>query len=388
MRFSPLIDTLGIYPFVAIDDAKRQALSDGQELIDFGIGDPHEPVEDFIRNALVSSLDGSVGYPRAVGLDVLRAAIADWCVTRFGVALDPDHEIVPTLGSKEAIFTFAHLVVDRSADKDIVLTTQPGYPVALRGARFAGGQVVELPLHESNGFLPDLDAIAAETWRRTALVWVNYPNNPTTAVAPLTWYSRLADLAERHDFILASDEAYSELYFEAPPPASALEVEDRSRFVVFNSLSKRSGMTGYRSGFIAASPPIIEAVKAFRPTTGNTPQVFVQHASVAAWRDEDHVESMRDRYRRKRDVMIPALERCGFEVVGGSTTMFLWVRTPRDEPSNQAALRLLEQGIVVTPGAALGLSGESYIRIALVPTLNDCQRAAEILTAAFDEEAA
>ena len=173
MRFAPLIDSLGIYPFVALDNAKRQALSEERDLIDFGIGDPREPVEDFIRNALVSSLDGAIGYPRASGLDVLRAAIADWCLTRFGVALDPDHEIVPTLGSKEAIFTFAHLVVDRSTGKDIVLTTDPGYPVALRGARFPSGQVVELPLRVSNWFLPDLDAVPAETCRRTALVWVH-----------------------------------------------------------------------------------------------------------------------------------------------------------------------------------------------------------------------
>src|SRR5262249_15991616 len=169
--------------------------------------------------------------------------------------------------------------------KDTVVLTGPGYPVPERGARFAGSRVVTLPLLEENCFLPSLAAVEDETWARTALVWVNYPNNPTGATAPLSFYEQLAELAREHDFLGASDEAYSELWFDEPP-CSALQVADRSRVVVFNSLSKRSSMTGYRSGFVAGSAEVVFALRKFRPTVGTAPQEFVQRASVVAWEDE------------------------------------------------------------------------------------------------------
>ncbi|MGZ4400132.1 MAG: aminotransferase class I/II-fold pyridoxal phosphate-dependent enzyme, partial [Gaiellaceae bacterium] len=252
MRVSPVLQDLGEYPFLAFDRAIAEARGRGAELIDFGMGDPYEETEPFIREALVGSLPARSRYPRSAGLPELRAAIAGWCRRRFGVELDPQSEIVPTLGSKEAIFSFAALV-DLTPPKNLVLVTEPGYPVPLRGARFAGAEPMLLPLREENGFLPDLDAVPEEAWSRAALVWVNYPNNPTGAVAPLALFERLAELAVEHDFLLCSDEAYCEIYF-GDPPHSALEVADRRNVVAFNTLSKRSSMTGYRSGFVAASP--------------------------------------------------------------------------------------------------------------------------------------
>jgi acetylornithine aminotransferase len=244
---------------------------------------------------------------------------------------------------------------------------EPAYPVYERGALFAGARVQTLPLRRENGFLPDLDELDDDV----ALLWVNYPHNPTGAVAPREFYDELADAAERRDFVVGSDEAYTELWFDEPPP-SALQAADRSRMVVFQTLSKRSSMTGYRSGFVAGPSEIVDALKAYRPTVGTAPQEFVQRASVVAWDDERHVEETRARYRAKRDVLIPAIDACGWEIVASEATMYLWVTGP--DPA-----ALLERGLIVSPGEMFGPSGEGYVRFALVPTLEECERAAEIL---------
>jgi N-succinyldiaminopimelate aminotransferase len=373
MQLSPTLTATGTYPFVKLEEAKRRLRAEGVELIDFGKGDPREPTDGRIRAAIADSLTEISSYPLAEGLPELREAVAAWCARRFGVPLDPDREVIPTYGSKEAIFLLAQVVVDRDAPKRLVVTTEPGYPVPDRGAAFAGADVLQLPLLEANGFLPDLDAVDADVWERTAIVWTNYPNNPTGAVAPLEFLGELADLSREHEFLLACDEAYTELWFDEPPH-SGLEVRDRGNVAVFNTLSKRSSMTGYRSGFVAASAELIDALKQFRPTVGTAPQEFVQHASVVAWNDEEHVEETRERYRRKRDVLLPVLERKGVRVAGGSATMFLWL----ESPSNDVAERLLEHGIIVSPGTFFGPAGDGYFRIALVPTVEECQRAAEI----------
>src|SRR5919199_4620953 len=304
MHVSPVLRETGTYPFVKLDEAKRRLEAEGVELIDFGKGDPREPTDPRIREALVDNLTEISSYPLAAGLPELRAAVARWCGRRFEVALDPETEIVPTYGSKEAIFLLAQVVVDRESEKRLVVTTEPGYPVPDRGATFAGAAVEQLPLREENGFLPDLDEVPHDTWERAAIVWLNYPNNPTGAVAPLEFLLRAAELSREHDFLLACDEAYSELWFERPPH-SALEVREHGNVVVFNTLSKRSSMTGYRSGFVAADADVIAALKQYRPSVGTAPQEFVQRASVVAWSDEAHVERTRDAYRRKRDVLLP-----------------------------------------------------------------------------------
>jgi aspartate/methionine/tyrosine aminotransferase len=293
--------------------------------------------------------------------------------------LDPEREVIPTLGSKEAICSFAQVALDPGSGRDTVIVTEPGYPVAERGTRFAGGDVVHLPLLEERGFLPDVDAVDPAVWRRAAVVWTNYPNNPTGVTAPRSFYERLASLAAEHDFLVASDEAYSELWFEGDAPVSALEVDDRSRVVVFNSLSKRSSMTGYRSGFVAAPPDVIDALRVFRPTVGTAPQEFVQRAAVAAWTDEEHVAEARRRYGRKRAVLMQALARKSLRVAGSVATMYLWVEIPGGESSEAFAHRLLEHGLVVAPGAYLGPSGEGYVRLALVPTEAECAEAAAII---------
>ena len=377
-RLSPVLASVGTYPFVRLEEAKREAIARGVELIDFGVGDPREPAPGFVRDALVAALDDASRYPLAQGLPELRRAIAGWLRGRFGVELDPDRELIPTLGSKEAIFSLAQIVVDARGERNVVVVTEPGYPVPERGALFAGGEPLVLPLREENGFLPDLDALDEHTWRRVALFWVNYPNNPTGATASAEFYEWLAGLARRHDFVLASDEAYSELWFDEPP-RSALQVSDRRNVIVFNTLSKRSGMTGYRSGFAAGDSELVSALRAFRPTVGTAPQEFVQRAAIAAWQDEDHVAGMRDRYRRRRELLLAALERKEIRVAGGSASMYLWLAVPADTDSEAFAARLLDHGVVVSPGTFFGRSGEGYVRMALVPGFEECERAVTIL---------
>ncbi|MFL5925708.1 MAG: pyridoxal phosphate-dependent aminotransferase [Gaiellaceae bacterium] len=372
MQLSPVLAELAQYPFTRLDDWKAEARAEGIDLIDFGMGDPREVTPAFIREALASSIEPVSSYPRSTGLPELREAIGAWLGGRFGVAVDPATEIVPTLGSKEAIFSFAQVAL---GEKRIVAIPEPAYPVYERGALFANGRVVTVPLSEETGWLPDFDAFDA--WDDIALFWVCYPNNPTGAVAPLSFYEELASRACDHGFLLCSDEAYSELWFDEPP-VSALQVDDRSNVVVFNTLSKRSSMTGYRSGFVCASAEICDALRAFRPTVGTAPQEFVQRASVAAWSDERHVADVRALYRRKRETLLPALEEGGLRLAGSAATFYLWIDV--GGPSEEFARRLLSHGIVVAPGSFFGVAGESYARFALVPTQEQCERAAAILS--------
>jgi succinyldiaminopimelate transaminase len=361
---NPVLAEMSVYPFTQLEEERRRLLEAGVEVIDFGKGDPNEPTDPMIRRALVDALPERAPYPLAQGLPELRQAAAGWLERRFGVSVDPETEIVPTYGSKEAIFSLAQVL--ETAGR-VVAFGEPAYPVYERGALFAGAQVQTLPLRREHGFLPDLGELDDDV----ALVWVNYPHNPTGAVAPREFYDELAEAAGRHDFVIGSDEAYTELWFDEPPP-SALQADDRSRVVVFQTLSKRSSMTGYRSGFVAGPPEIVAALKSYRPTVGTAPQEFVQRASVVAWNDERHVGETRARYRAKREVLIPAIEGRGWEIVASEATMYLWVVGP--DPA-----ALLERGIVVSPGTFFGPSGEGYVRFALVPTLEECERAAEIL---------
>ena len=382
MPINPILTGQATYPFVRLNQAAAARRAEGLEVIDFGMGDPREPTDPRIIEALRDGVRERMGYPAAVGLPELREAIAGWVCRRFGAALDPDVNVIPTLGSKEAIFSFANVVLDLAGGRDTVVLPEPGYPVGVRGAQFAGARVVELPLLEERGFLPDLDAVPAETWQRTAVCWVNYPNNPTGATAPIAFYERLTALSREHDFVLASDEAYSELWFDEPP-VSVLQLGDWRNLVAFNTLSKRSSMTGYRSGFVAGDPELIAALKQFRPSVGTAPQEFVQRASVVAWGDEEHVERARASYAGKRELFLDLFARIGLRNAGGPATMYLWVATPSGEMSEAFATRLLEHGVIVAPGSFLGASGEGYVRFALVPTESECRRAVEILEQAF-----
>jgi acetylornithine aminotransferase len=380
VHLSPGIRAIEAYPFEELDRRRKAGLHAGRALIDLGIGDPREITPAFIRQALVDAIEPVSSYPRAGGLPDLRDAVAGWVGRRFGVTLDPDRHVLPILGSKELVFSLAQSVLDPAAGKDLVLVTAPGYPIPERGAHFAGGDVVRLPLEEAGGFLPDLAAVPEAVWGRAAILWINYPNNPTGAVAPPEFLRRAVERCRSSDVLLASDEAYSELWFDGGPPPSALQVGDLEGVVVLNTLSKRSSMTGYRSGFAAGDPGLIDALKGLRPSVGVTPQEFVQRASIVAWNDEDHVEEARETYAAKRRVFLDLFERHAIEVSGSAATFYLWVKVPGGRPSFDWASELIDRcGIVVAPGSFFGPEGEGFVRVALVPTLEECERAASML---------
>ena len=372
LRLSPVLTGLRPYPFVRLTQARARLVAAGVDVIDLGMGEPREETPAFIREALAAAVGPMSAYPSAEGLPELREAIAGWIGRRFGPTLDPGTEVLPTLGSKEAIFHMAEVL-----DGELVAVPAPAYPVYERGAVFAGKRVLELPLAAAGGFLPDLDAVPAEIWAQVALLWLNYPNNPTAATATLELYERAAALAREHGFVVASDEAYSEIHFGAEPPSSALQVADRTNVVALNTLSKRSAMPGYRSGFVAGDPALIAALKRYRPNVGTAIPDFVQRASVAAWGDEAHVERMRDIYRVKRDAMLPAFEARGLRHAGGDATFFLWLDAGPE--AEALAAEWLERGVIVAPGSFFGPAGEGFLRVALVPPLAACERAAALI---------
>ncbi len=378
ITINPALTGMRAYPFIQLDEKKREAVARGLRLIDFSVGDPHEPTDALIRDALLESVTERSSYPKAEGLPEHREAIASWIGARYGVQLDPHREVLPTLGSKEVVFSLPQVVMDPRSRKNLVAVTEPGYPIPERGAQIAGGRVLRLPLLERNSFLPDVENVPESTWDDVALLWINYPNNPTGAVAPLAFFEKLAALATRHNFLLASDEAYSEIYFDGPP-ASALQVADRSHVVAVNTQSKRSSMTGYRVGFIAGAPEVIAALKLYRPLAGTAIPEFIQRASIAAWGREDHVDAMRRVYAEKRAVFVDFFRRKGIRIAGSQATFYLWGEVPAGETSESFAARLLDVGVVVAPGSFFGDAGEGYFRLALVPTAGDCRRAVALL---------
>ena len=344
------------------------------------MGDPIEPTPEFIQRALADALPLTAGYPRAPG--PARAARGDRGVARAavrrgrrsGARADPDLRLeggdLPLPARRRAGRT-----------KDVVADPRARLSgVRARRAVRRRASRSSCRCARSNAWLPDLDAIDDETWERCAIFWINYPHNPTGAVAPLPFYEELAERARAHGFYLASDEAYTELWFDEPP-GSAVQLADRTRVVVFQTLSKRSSMTGYRSGFVCAEPELIDALRSFRPNAGTAPQEFVQRASVAAWNDEAHVEETRARYARKRELLAPLLDLARAaparrRSTSGSASL------PASRPS-RSPTRLLEHGVVVAPGSFFGPSGEGYARLALVPSLEECERAASILREAL-----
>jgi len=381
MEINPLVEALGTYPYNQLAEARAARERDGLGVIDFGIGVPREPTPALIRDALAEALDEEdySSYPLAAGMADLREAIAAWAGRRYGVRLDPSIEVLPTLGSKEAIYHLAGLLLWAGGARDLVAVTTPGYPVAARSTQLAGGHLLELPLDPAADWLPRIDSISDQEWRRLAVIWINSPNNPTGATAPLAFYEELAERCRRHGVVLASDEAYSEIYLGDDKPSSVLEISDPTHILAFNSLSKRSAMAGYRSGSVCGDPLLIAAMKDVRPTLGVTPQNFVQRASIAAWNDELHVDGMRERYQLKREIMTGPLESAGLESVGGPATFFLWCAVEDGDGGGAAAQRLLNAGVLVAPGEIFGPGGEGYVRVALVPPVEQCEAAAAAL---------
>jgi LL-diaminopimelate aminotransferase len=386
-RAAKRLAAIGAYAFEEVDKKVEELKSRGIRPIDFGVGDPTSPTPMFVRRAAAEALEArrSSGYPSYIGSLQFRQAIAAWAERRYGVRLDPASEISSTIGSKEAVFNFHEGVVDPG---DVVLCPSPGYPPYTRGALFAEGQPHQLPLRAENGFRVDFASIPEEVARRAKVLWLNYPNSPSGAVADEAFYREALAFARPHDIIVASDEAYSEIYFDSPP-ISCLNVA-KEGVLVFQSLSKRSAMTGYRIGWVMGDPELVGIFRKTKTNIDSGTPTFLQDAAAAALGDEGHVEGFRREYRTKRDLLCAALVEAGLPDCTPPSTLYVWQRVPKGMSSVQFATFLLDEklAIVTTPGSwiaeptASGENpGEGYVRFALVPSIEDTRRAAERLAA-------
>jgi len=372
LLLNPVLERQGAYPLLRLDERRSELEEKGAETFDFGTGDPREPTDAAIRRALREGVAATSRYPTATGKRGLREAFAGWMDRRHGVALDPETEVLPAAGSKEAIFHAPLAFLHPSHTRRGVAYGTPGYPVYGRGTLFAGGEARPVELNEGEGFMLQTGAVDPE---ETRILWINYPHNPTGATATYEYLEGVAAFCREHDVLLFSDECYNDLYSGGPPP-SILEVT-KERTLAFCSLSKRSGMTGYRSAMMAGDPELIAALKKLRPSVGVASQAFVQDAATAAWGDDGHVEARRRVFGEKRALFARFFDRVGLRLLPTDASFYLWVAVPDAFAGNDEAyaMRLLEEGIVVAPGRSFGAGGEGYVRVALVPGLEECRRA-------------
>jgi succinyldiaminopimelate transaminase len=371
LLLNPALERGGAYPLLRLEERRREVREKEIELFDFGTGDPREPTDPKIRQALIDGVPGVSQYPSTPGKSELREAFAGWMERRHGVPLDPETEVLPATGSKEAIFHAPLSFLHPSHERRGVAYGTPGYPVYERGTLFAGGEPAPVELRAEDGFLLRVEEVDPESVRT---VWINYPHNPTGATASYEYLEKIAAFCREHDILLFSDECYNDLYSGEPPP-SILEIT-RERTLAFCSLSKRSGMTGYRTAMMAGDPELIAALKKLRPSIGVATQSFVQDAAIAAWNDDAHVEERRRIFGEKRALFNDFFERVGLDYLPTDASFYLWVAVPSGD-DEAYALRLLEEGIVVAPGRSFGPGGEGYVRVALVPGLGECRRAIE-----------
>lgn len=373
MRLNPRLAELPTYPTVALDRVRDQLIAQGRPVYDFGTGDPTEPTPAFIRDALCSSVPDNCRYPTVLGEPDVRQAFAGWARRRLDVTLDPATQILPTSGSKEAVFHLPLLVIDPTAQDRGVIFPDPGYSVYYRGAVLAGGEPI--PQRLSGDFVQRLWELPEAVLRRTRMAWINTPHNPCGAVMSEAELRRTWEVCRDHDILLVSDECYVDTWFDAPPP-SLLQVATEGVLAIF-SLSKRSGMTGYRSGMIAGDPAVMKKLRELRANPGLAPQDFVNTAAAAAWAEDDHAEQRRHVFAAKRKVLVDFLHEAGLEVVASAASFYLWVRAPGGMTGMAYAQRLLEAGILAYPGSAFAVTdaGDAYVRLALVPDVETCKKA-------------
>jgi LL-diaminopimelate aminotransferase len=369
------------YLFKEIDRKKEEVRSKGVDIIDLGVGDPDLPTPDHIIKALKKAADDPANhqYPSYSGLNNFKDTVAEWYAERFGVVLDASTEVVSLIGSKEGI---AHLPLAFINPGDVALVPTPAYPVYNIATIFAGGESFFMPLLSENKFLPDLENIPEEVAARAKILFINYPNNPTSAIADLDFFKRVVDFAGENDILVCHDAAYTEMAFDGYRPPSFLEVEGAKEVgMEFHSLSKTYNMTGWRIGFAVGNPVGVEGLGAIKSNIDSGVFQAVQLAGIEAIKgDQACVEEMSRIYTERRDLMVKGLRDSGFEVEVPKATFYLWIKVPKGYTSARLATRLLEEaGLVVTPGNGFGEPGEGYFRIALAQKKERLEEAVERL---------
>jgi len=376
LNFSKYVKSKKLYSLAVCGQKARELKAQGRDIISLYVGDPLEDSFEQSPKAVVSYLEQSsrVNYPLSRGQGGLLLAVASWAKRNYEIDLDPNTQILSCNGTKEAVFHLP-LVFDWSDGSEIFFGSI-AYPVYKASAEALGINYRELPLKAEHNFLPDLDSLSANDWNKCRMFWLNSPHNPTTAIASREYIEKLLKLAKKHDFLVCSDECYLEIAF-GKKVTSLLEFHDSKHWIVLRSLSKRSRMTGYRSGaIISLNKELIAAFAFVRTPAGLGSPVFVQEAAIAAWSDDKHPDTFRDDYREKRDIIKTALEAKGFKIFGAEATFYLWFSHDKLPSSKAIFEKFLEQDLVITPGDAFGDDGKGYARLVYCVGEELCKQAA------------
>ncbi|MEA3280453.1 MAG: LL-diaminopimelate aminotransferase [Thermodesulfobacteriota bacterium] len=364
---SDRLNSLPPYLFKEIDRQKEEVKKQGVDIIDLGVGDPDMPTPPHIIDALnkAASDPANHRYPSYSGMDDFNGAVARWYKRRFNVDLDPAKEVVTLIGSKEGI---AHIPLAFINPGDVALVSSPGYPVYDIGVKFAGGRTYFMNLLKENNFLPDLGAIPDETAGKAKMMFINYPNNPTSAVATEGFFQEVVSFAESHNIIICHDAAYTEMAFDGYRPISFLETRGAKTVgIEFHSLSKTYNMTGWRIGFAVGRAEVIQALGQVKSNIDSGAFQAIQIAGITALEgDQACVKAMNREYSERRDILAEGLSGLGLSFEKPKATFYVWIEVPHGYTSSQFAGHLLTKGgIVVTPGNGFGAAGEGYVRMAL-----------------------
>jgi LL-diaminopimelate aminotransferase len=367
MRFADRIEKLPPYLFAQISKKVAAKKAEGIDVISFGIGDPDLPTPPHILDALHRAAEEPANhrYPETEGLPDFRRAVAGWYERRFGVTLDPEREVLSLIGSKEGIGHIALCFIDPG---DVALVPDPAYPVYAIGTMFAGGETCTLPLREENGFLPDLDAVPADVAHRAKVLWLNYPNNPTGAVADRGFFERAVAFAKKYDLAVLHDGPYSEVAYDEYVPVSFLQAKGAMDVgVEFHSLSKSYNMTGWRIGMAVGNPRIIDALMRVKSNIDSGVAQAVQRMAIAALEGpQDCIDEHNRIYQARRDKVVEALRKLGLRVTPPKASLYVWAKVPDGMTSAGFAERLLDEAaVIVTPGNGYGEHGEGYVRLSL-----------------------
>jgi LL-diaminopimelate aminotransferase len=367
MRLSRRVEKLPPYLFVEISKKIAEKKAKGEEVISFGIGDPDIPTPSHIIERLCQAAQDPANhrYPESEGLPELRRAIAGWYQRRFGVSLDPDEEVLPLIGSKEGIAHIALCLIDPG---DTALVPDPAYPVYAVTAMLAGGRLYHLPLIERNKFLPKLETIPQHINQKARLMWISYPNNPTAAIADLSFFNQVVEFARQHEIVVCHDGPYSEVAFDGYQPPSFMEAAGaREVGIEFHTLSKSYNMTGWRIGMAVGNATVIDALRRIKSNMDSGIPQAIQYAAIEALNGPDDCIQEHNRiYQRRRDLIIDVLQSIGVEAQPPKASLYIWAKVPEGYTSVSFATELLETvGVVVTPGTGYGRNGEGYIRLSL-----------------------
>ncbi len=367
MKMSKRIENLSPYLFVEINKKIAEKRAKGEDIVSFAVGDPDIPTPPHIINKLCQAAQDPANhrYPETAGLLELRQAIAWWYEKRFGVSLDAGKEVLPLIGSKEGVAHIALCFIDPG---DIALVPDPAYPVYSVSTILAGGKPYYMPLVEENGFLPNLDAIPEQILQEAKLLWINYPNNPTSAIADLDFFNGVVEFAQKHDLAVCHDGPYSEVAFDGYQPVSFMQADEAMEVgVEFHSLSKSYNMTGWRIGMVVGNAQMIDALKRVKSNLDSGIPQAIQYAAIEALTaSQDCIQEHNTIYQKRRDLIIDVLNSIGFKAKSPKASLYIWAKVPEGYTSGDLATDLLEEiGVVVTPGVGYGKNGEGYVRLSL-----------------------